>query len=148
MEDEQRKLYNANVWQLKSSLAYGTQGSMQILAALVRLRQICCDPALVYENYKGSSAKREACLHLLQEAVEGGHKVLVFSQFTSMLNLLAQSLDEEQISYYMLTGSVPKEKRAELVRSFHMDDTPVISDILEGGRNGAQSDGGGYCDSL
>lgn len=136
MEDEQRKLYNANVWQLKSSLAYGTQGSMQILAALVRLRQICCDPALVYENYKGSSAKREACLHLLQEAVEGGHKVLVFSQFTSMLNLLAQSLDEEQISYYMLTGSVPKEKRAELVRSFHMDDTPVFLISLKAGGTG------------
>ena len=136
MEDEQRKLYNANVWQLKSSLAHGIQGNIQILTALVRLRQICCDPALVYENYKGSSAKKEACLHLLREAVAGGHKVLVFSQFTSMLSLLAQSMDEEPISYYMLTGSVPKEKRAELVRRFHMDDTSVFLISLKAGGTG------------
>ena len=136
MEEEQRQLYDANVWQLKSTLAYGTQKSMQILAALVRLRQICCDPALVYENYKGSSAKKEACTHLLQEAAAGGHKVLVFSQFASMLRLLAQSLDAEHISYYMLTGSVSKEKRAEMVRDFHMDDTPVFLISLKAGGTG------------
>ena len=136
MEEEQRKLYDANVWSLKSSLAYENQGNMQILAALVRLRQVCCDPELVYENYRGGSAKKDACMELLREAVGGGHKVLVFSQFTSMLTLLAKKLDEEKISYYMLTGTVAKEKRAELVRRFHMDDTPVFLISLKAGGTG------------
>ena len=67
-------------------------GRMVLLALLTRLRQLCCDPALCYEDYTGGSAKLESCLELLREAADGGHKVLLFSQFTSMLAILEERL--------------------------------------------------------
>ena len=66
---------------------------------LTRLRQICCDPRLCCEGYTGDSAKLEACVELLREAASGGHKVLLFSQFTSMLDLLADRLRAEGLPY-------------------------------------------------
>ena len=72
----------------------------------VRLcRQICCDPALLYEGYRGGSAKTELCLELIRNAISSGHKILLFSQFTSMLERLRQKLEEENISYYLLTAA-------------------------------------------
>ena len=138
METEQRRLYDASVYQLKSSLGGGENGmgKLQILAQLMRLRQICCDPALIYENYTKGSAKLDACLQLLQEATGGGHKVLLFSQFTSMLEILARELEKQNISYYILDGSVKKEKRAEMVRDFHVDDTQVFLISLKAGGTG------------
>lgn len=138
MQEEQRKLYDAGVYQLRESLnAEGdTPSKLQILAQLMRLRQVCCDPGLIYENYGGGSAKLEACMQLVGEAVGGGHKVLIFSQFTSMLEILAEQLQKQGITYYMLTGSVQKEKRAEMVRDFHVDDTQIFLISLKAGGTG------------
>lgn len=138
MEEEQRRLYEAGVYQLKKSISGEgeTQNKIQILAELMRLRQICCDPSLVYEQYSGGSAKLDACMQFLQEATGGGHKVLVFSQFTSMLDILARCLSAEGITYFMLNGSVNKEKRAEMVRDFHLDDTQVFLISLKAGGTG------------
>ena len=137
MEEKQRELYDLNVQQLRGTLdREGEANRIQILAQLMRLRQICCDPSLVYENYKDGSAKLEACIHLVSEAVEGGHKVLLFSQFTSMLDILAERLTAENLSYYMLTGSVSKEKRAQMVRDFHVDTTDVFLISLKAGGTG------------
>ena len=89
-EDEQKKLYTANAVQLKEKLESGGfaqagEGKLQILAELMRLRQICCDPRLCYENYRNGSAKLETCMDLIRRGVSGEHKILLFSQFTSML---------------------------------------------------------------
>ena len=78
---------------------------MRILAEITRLRQICCDPSLIFENYHGTSAKRAACLDLIQSAIDGGHRMLVFSQFTSMLDLLAADLKKEAIPFFTITGA-------------------------------------------
>ena len=64
---------------------------MAVFAVLMRLREICCDPRLVADNWDGGSAKLEACMELVTAAVEGGHRILLFSQFTSMLELLAKT---------------------------------------------------------
>ena len=76
------------------------------------------------------------CLDLIKNAIEGGHKALLFSQFTSMLENLQRKLDEEQISYYVLTGATPKEKRLKLVESFNKDDTSVFCISLKAGGTG------------
>ena len=73
MEGEQKKLYQASLQNLKESLDRQTEeefsvGKIQILAELTRLRQICCDPAMIYENYRGGSAKTEVCMELLKTA--------------------------------------------------------------------------------
>lgn len=141
MEGEQRKLYDAHVKRMKLMLDKQTEeefrnGKIQILSELTRLRQLCCDPALVYENFSASSAKTEICLDLLKNAIEGGHKILLFSQFTSMLENLQQKMKDAGISYYTLTGATPKEKRNQLVEAFNRDETSVFCISLKAGGTG------------
>ena len=112
------------------------KSKIQILAELMKLRQICCDPGLAFSNYSGASAKRELCMEMVQSALEGEHKVLIFSQFKSMLELLAEDLKREGIAYYMITGETPKERRLELVRAFNNDATPVFLISLKAGGTG------------
>ena len=141
IEDEQRRLYDAQVARLQDMLAQADAEDFQknriaVLAQLTRLRQICCDPSLTVENYKGPSAKREALLDLLRSAIDGGHKVLVFSQFTSMLALIEEDLKAEGIPYMLLTGETPKEERVEMTDRFNRDDTPVFLISLKAGGTG------------
>ena len=75
-------------------------------------------------------------MQLIENAIEGEHKVLLFSQFTSMLELLEQDLKEKQILYYKITGDTPKEKRLELVQQFNADDVPVFLISLKAGGTG------------
>ena len=109
---------------------------MRILAEITRLRQICCDPSLIFENYHGTSAKRAACLDLIQSAIDGGHRMLVFSQFTSMLDLLAADLKKEAIPFFTITGATPKQERLRLVNEFNAGDTPVFLISLKAGGTG------------
>ena len=141
LEGEQKDLYSARVQTLKASIGRQTdkefkENKIAILAELTRLRQLCCDPSLVYNSYGGNSAKREACTDLIRTAVESGHKVLLFSQFTTMLDELTKSLDIEGIPYHLLTGSTPKDKRNEMVESFADDDIPVFCISLKAGGTG------------
>lgn len=141
LEGEQLKLYEAHVSSLKDALNQTTEkefnsNKMQFLAELMKLRQICCDPALLYDTYKSESAKTEMCIDMIVNAVEGGHKVLLFSQFTSMLDRLAARLKDAGIAHYILTGSVKKEKRMEMVESFQKDDVPVFCISLKAGGTG------------
>lgn len=112
------------------------KNKLQVLAELTKIRQICCDPELLFEKYTDGSAKREACIDLIKSAIEGEHKILVFSQFTSMLELLEQDLNREQIAFYKITGATPKEKRVEMVSAFNSDTTPVFLISLKAGGTG------------
>ena len=141
LEGEQLALYDAHVQRMKESLEGKSEKEfrsekIQILAELTRLRQICCDPGLLFEGYKGESAKAQMCMELIENAVGAGHKVLLFSQFTSMLDRLAAGLKKAGIDYYMLTGSVGKEKRMQMVESFNEDDVPVFCISLKAGGTG------------
>lgn len=137
----QQELYDSQLSHMKTLL--GSQSSedfkknkFQILAELTRLRQICCDPSLCFENYKGGSAKRETCMELIETAAESGHRMLIFSQFTSMLELLEGDLKKTGIPYFKITGSTPKEQRIQLVNEFNSGDTPVFLISLKAGGTG------------
>ena len=121
-------------------LLNGTDGMgedrIRILAELMHIRQICCDPSLLFENYQGESAKREACIELVRTAIGGGHRMLIFSQFTSMLELLEQDLKEEKIPNYKLTGATPKEQRIRDMHAFNEGDVPVYLISLKAGGTG------------
>lgn len=140
-EPEQKEIYTAHALQLKEKLqqldgaAVGTE-KLQILAQLTKLRQLCCDPSLCYSNYVGGSAKLETCLELIASGIGGGHKMLVFSQFTSMLDILVARLKQEGIACYMLTGSTAKEERIRMVGAFQTDDVPVFLISLKAGGTG------------
>lgn len=141
LEGEQLALYETHVTQLRNALNKTTEkefnaNKMQFLAELMKLRQVCCDPGLLYDEYNSESAKADLCMDMIANAIEGGHKVLLFSQFTTMLDRLAVRLKKAGISYYMLTGSVNKEKRMEMVESFQKDDVPVFCISLKAGGTG------------
>lgn len=142
MERAQRQVYLASIAQLRQELytaengRLSGRGRMSVLALLTRLRQICCDPRLCCDGYTGGSCKLDACMELLQEATAGGHKVLLFSQFTSMLDLIGERLQAAGIAYYRLQGSTKKEERAALVDAFNTDNTPVFLISLKAGGTG------------
>lgn len=141
LDGEQQKLYDAHVKQLQlfldgTSEEEFSSSKIQILSQLTRLRQICCDPALVYENYQGTSGKTQMCIELISNAVSAGHKILLFSQFTTMLSDLENRLEQEEISYYILTGATSKEKRSRMVKAFNEDDTSVFLISLKAGGTG------------
>ena len=139
MEEDQRKLYDAQVVHMKALLESSSDNNedkMRILAEITRLRQICCDPSLIFENYHGSSAKRDACLDLIESAMDGGHRMLVFSQFTSMLALLAEDLKQADIPFFTITGATPKQERLRLVNEFNSGDVPVFLISLKAGGTG------------
>lgn len=140
-EAEQQRLYDAQVVHMRQTLADQDpeefqKNKLEILRELTRLRQICCDPSLCFEDYKGGSAKLTACLDLVESAVDGGHKILLFSQFTTMLERIRQAFADRGITYYEITGSTPKEKRLSLVRQFNKDQVQVFLISLKAGGTG------------
>lgn len=141
MEGEQQRIYEAHVKRLQMMLARQSErefrnSRIQILAEITKLRQICCHPGLLYQDYTGGSAKLETCVELIKNAINGGHKLLVFSQFTSMLELVIQRLQKEKISFYVLTGATLKEERVRLADAFNQDDTSVFCISLRAGGTG------------
>lgn len=137
-ESNQQKLYDGQVVHMKQMIAKQNdaefnKNKLQILAELTKLRQICCDPSLCFENYRGTAAKVEACMDLIQSALDGGHRMLLFSQFTSMLAILQEHLKKAGIPYYLITGETPKQKRLQLVKEFNEGDVPVFLISLKAG---------------
>ena len=140
-ESEQQKIYDAQVFKIQQMLEKQDdenfqKNKLQILAELTKIRQICCDPSLIYENYNKISAKREACLELVKNAIDGKHRILIFSQFTSMLDILAKDFQNENIPFFKIVGNTPKEKRIELVNEFNGGDVPVFLISLKAGGTG------------
>lgn len=138
MTGKQRKLYDGQAIHLRSLLDHQSEeefnnSRFQVLTELTRLRQICCDPALCFEDYGDETAKTDACMELVQSAVDGGHRLLVFSQFTSMLDILSSRLDGEHVEHFMITGATPKEKRLQLVNAFNGGAVPVFLISLKAG---------------
>lgn len=142
---EQLALYNEyqrkSEEQLNALAADGaSEGSqrMATLTQLLRLRQICCDPRLVEQMAEASSSsKLEAFRELLAEAIDDGHRLLVFSQFTSLLGLLRDELDKQELTYCYLDGSTPqKQRQAEVDRYNTSPDIPVFLISLKAGGTG------------
>ena len=138
MQEQQKKLYLANALQVRQKLNEmdQQQDKIQILALLTRLRQICCDPSLIYENYDGGHAKLDQCIDLITSGIESGHKILLFSQFTSMLDIIAARLQQENISFYMLTGATKTKDRLRMVNEFNKNDVSIFLISLKAGGTG------------
>ena len=141
MTTEQDRLYRAYLQKVKLMVGSSSdeelkQERIAIFAELTRLRQLCCDPGLLYENYDGGSAKADLVVEMIRSAAESGHKILLFSQFTSMLDRLVKIFEKEGISHYLLTGATKKEDRVRMVDAFQEDDTVVFCISLKAGGTG------------
>jgi len=118
--------------------------SVNTLAEITRLRQAACWAELVEKNWKGECSKLTALSDLLQEIVDGGNAVLVFSQFTSFLSMVRQQLDKQKQPYLYLDGSVPVRQRDQLVQQFQHGDCPVFLISLKAGGLGLNLTGANY----
>lgn len=138
--EEEKNIYLAYLVQVNEKLQEltNTEGKdkIEMLAMLSRLRQICCDTRLIYDNITSPSSKLKACMDIVASYVENQKKLLLFSSFTSMLDLIAEELRTQGISYYMLTGKTSKENRKYLVDQFQQDDTSVFLISLKAGGTG------------
>jgi SNF2 family DNA or RNA helicase len=139
---EQKKLYAAYLAKLRHDtlkhLDKDTlrKNKIKILAGLTRLRQICCHPALFVDGYKGNSAKFNQLLQILEEARRSGRRVLVFSQFTKMLELIGRELAIEGQPYFYLDGQTPSEARLEICNRFNLGERDLFLISLKAGGTG------------
>ena len=128
MEEEQQKIYMSYMQNARSEMmqeinANGFEKSqIKILALLMRLRQICCHPALFLSDYKAESSKLNQCIEVIKDAVDSGHKILLFSSYTGMFPLIEEKLKKEKIEYSKLTGQTKVGERIKLVDEFNEDE--------------------------
>lgn len=118
------------------------QNSMKILTGLTRLRQICCDPKLVTNQYEGQSAKLERLMEYLKEAKVNGKRVVLFSQFTKMLDIIREELGKIGYDYHYLDGQTKKEDRLELTERFNNGEKDLFLISLKAGGTGLNLTGG------
>ena len=125
MTDEQEAVYLSYLAQAKQEVADEIQlngfekSQFKILSTLTRLRQICCHPSLFIKDYKDESSKLNQCIEILSDAIEAGHKILLFSGYTSMFDIIEQELKSKKIKYFKLTGSTKVDERIKLVDEFN-----------------------------
>lgn len=108
----------------------------KILQLLTKLRQLCIDPKIVYENYTGESSKITEVTKVCKEVIANGHKILLFSSFKTAIDILNREFTNEGISTYVIDGSVGAKKRNELVEKFNNDDTNSFLITIKSGGTG------------
>ncbi len=151
LEGEQRRLYDALEQKLRGDLLEQRRSAkvrrqgkgrtdeglkVDVLSELMRLRQTALEPSLAFEGYHSGSAKTEAILELVAEAMESGRKALVFSQFTAYLDLIKPELHRRGVRFYEITGKTPKRLRVEMANAFNTDDVPLFLVSLKAGGTG------------
>jgi len=139
---EQKKLYAAYLAKLRHDTLKHLdketirKNRIRILAGLTRLRQICCHPRLFVDSYKGSSAKFEQLMQIIEESRLSGRRVLIFSQFTRMLELIGRELTIRGLPYFYLDGQTPSEDRVEICNRYNDGERDYFLISLKAGGTG------------
>ncbi|WP_158737303.1 DEAD/DEAH box helicase [Alteribacillus sp. YIM 98480] len=139
---KQRETYVAYLNRIKEETAVqlqtGTfqQNRMNILSNLTRLRQLCCHPGMFLEEYGGGSGKLEELMNFMKDARENGQRVLVFSQFTSMLSFICEAFEKEGLSYFYLDGKTPSQERLQMSDRFNEGENEAFLISLKAGGTG------------
>lgn len=141
MTENQRKVYAAYLANIRNDLFKDGEGGfekkkIEILAALTRLRQICCHPSTFIDNYKGGSGKMDLLMEILPDIIGAGHRVLIFSQFTTMLHLIEEELKKTEFTYFSLEGSTNIESRKDYVKRFNDGERDIFLISLKAGGTG------------
>ena len=138
LEDQQKAIYLAQLQQMRDRLAQVTDQEFQrsrveILSGLMRLRQICDTPALFMDDYQGASGKLDSLRDLLLQVADGGHRVLIFSQFKGMLEKIEKELPDLGLTSFKITGSTPAHDRQELTKAFNQGERDAFLISLKAG---------------
>lgn len=131
MIGQQAKLYQARATRLVKRLQSQDDeefknNRFEMLAEITRLRQLCCSPKLLSADYRGRSGKVDQTMELVRDEVAAGHKILLFSQFTSALAILRQRIERERIKDFVIEGKTKKSDRQAFVKEFNAYDGPAI----------------------
>ncbi|HAT4147089.1 TPA: DEAD/DEAH box helicase [Clostridium perfringens] len=127
MKGKQKQLYSFYVNAIKNQLNENKSSEksgrdkINLFAYLTKLREICLDPSLVVPDYKGGSSKLTVVKEIVKDASESGKKILLFSQFTSVLQKIEEDFKKEDISYLYLDGGTSAKDRVERVKKFNED---------------------------
>lgn len=142
LTDEQKKVYVSYMAQVSKELSEeidlnGLEKSkIKILAALTRLRQICCHPSTFLDNYDGGSGKLDLLMEVTENALANGHRILLFSQFTSMLDIIMKHFKEKNYEFFYLDGNTPVEDRLDSVKRFNSGEGQIFLVSLKAGGTG------------
>lgn len=142
MPVEQHRAYQASLLRLRGKMDYilddkGFQkGQMEVLAAITELRQMCCHPALLLPEYSGSSGKLDLLMDIVPPMIESGHRILLFSQFTSMLKIIKRNLEAQGIDCLYLDGETKAQNRLVLADDFNLGKASVFLISLKAGGTG------------
>ena len=142
MTPEQERIYRAALERLRPQINRmleekgAGRGRIEVLSAITELREICCHPSLVMSDYRGGSGKEEMLIELLPEMIRDGRRVLIFSQFTSMLRLLRKRIEESGFSTLYLDGETPAGERLTLTERFNQGEGQVFLISLKAGGSG------------
>lgn len=144
LSDGQKRLYQTQLSLIRSGINEDEfeENRMKILAGMTRLRQICCDPRLVDPTYEGESAKLDRLMEYLEEAFENNKRVVLFSQFTSMLEIIKEILDKQGVEYHYLDGGTDTKERLELTTRFNDGEKNLFLISLRAGGTGLNLTGG------
>lgn len=137
MKENQKAVYQSYIKEVRQKLYSGEDNKITVFSYLTKLRQLCLDPSLILDDYVGRSAKIEAALNIVNMAIAENRKVLIFSQFTSVLQKLGSELSEKNIGYLYLDGSTKANKRVEMVKEFNeSEDLKIFLISLKAGGTG------------
>ncbi|QQK79034.1 SNF2 helicase associated domain-containing protein [Salicibibacter cibi] len=148
LTDDQKKLYVAQVNRLAKDVDSAIDGGqfqeqrMQILAGLTKLRQICCHPQLVLPDESYKSGKFERLLEYVDEGLASGRRMVIFSQFTSMLSMIRAAFDERGWLYHYLDGQTPAKDRLALTERFNEGEHSLFLVSMKAGGTGLNLTGG------
>lgn len=137
MTASQKALYSNYIKRVKDVMKNNKDGKIEILSYLTKLRQICLDPSLISEDYDGGSGKMDAAMELINEHINSGGKLLLFSQFTSALDKIGERLNKEKIKFFHLDGKTRPKDRIRMVKDFNLNrDVRVFLISLKAGGTG------------
>ncbi|MBI6871609.1 DEAD/DEAH box helicase [Clostridium aciditolerans] len=122
MPAAQKAIYGSYIKEVRGKIKNNSDGKIEVFSYLTKLRQICLDPSLIVDEYKGGSGKLKVAMSLIEEQIASGGKLLLFSQFTSALKKIGRSLNEKGIQYFYLDGSTGSKERIRLVNEFNNSD--------------------------
>ena len=139
LNNDQKEIYRSYVKDIQEKMVDKDikKDKIVIFSYLTKLRQICLDPRVLLDNYNKKSSKIETTIELLNDYIINGHKILLFSQFTTVLKNLGKELSKNNITYSYIDGSIPAEERLKLVDEFNnTDENKVFLISLKAGGTG------------
>jgi SNF2 family DNA or RNA helicase len=142
MTTEQRKIYSAYYLKAKGELDGIYDKNMmkdshiKILSFITRLRQICCHPGVFIDNYKGGSGKLDVVMETIANCAESGHRILLFSQFTGILDIVIRELKRNRMDFFYIDGATPAKQRNIMADKFNGGEKTIFLISLKAGGTG------------